>query len=64
MMIPQLFDILLDRPKELQEASAAARAGNDELLARYIFEASRFYTVQLCADGAEWISFRLDDRPK
>jgi cytochrome P450 len=45
MMIPQLFDILLDRPKELAEASAAARAGNDDLLAKYIFEASRFHPL-------------------
>jgi cytochrome P450 len=45
MMIPQLFDILLDRPKELAEASAAARAGDDDLLAKYIFEASRFYPL-------------------
>jgi cytochrome P450 len=45
MMIPQLFDVLLDRPKELAEASAAARSGDDDLLAKYVFEASRFHPL-------------------
>ncbi len=45
MVIPQLFDVLLDRPKELAAAQAAARADDDALVARYVFEASRFYPL-------------------
>jgi cytochrome P450 len=45
MVIPQLFDVLLDRPKELAEAQAAARAEDDAMVARYVFEASRFYPL-------------------
>lgn len=45
MVIPQLFDILLDRPRELAEAQAAALADDDALVARYVFEASRFYPL-------------------
>ena len=45
MVIPQLFDVLLNRPKELAEAQAAARADDDALVARYVFEASRFYPL-------------------
>lgn len=45
MVIPQLFDVLLDRSKELREAQAAALADDDEAVARYVFEASRFYPL-------------------
>lgn len=45
MVVPQLFDVLLDRPRELAEAQAAARADDDALVARYVFEASRFYPL-------------------
>jgi cytochrome P450 len=45
MMIPQLFDILLDRPAELAAAAQAATSGDDALLAKYVFEASRFYPL-------------------
>lgn len=42
MLIPQLFDLLLDRPRELAAAQAAARADDDAALARIVFEAARF----------------------
>ena len=45
MLIPQLFDILLDRPGERAAAVAASRADDDALVARYVFEASRFYPL-------------------
>lgn len=45
MLIPQLFDILLDRPSVLAEAQAAARADDDAAVARYVFEASRFWPL-------------------
>ncbi|MFC7475741.1 hypothetical protein ACFQS7_15315 [Dankookia sp. GCM10030260] len=45
MVIPQLFDVLLDRPRELAEAQAAALGDDDALVARYVFEASRFYPL-------------------
>jgi cytochrome P450 len=45
MLIPQLFDTLLDRPMELAAAQAAALAGDDARLSRYVFEASRFYPL-------------------
>ncbi|MFZ4407251.1 MAG: cytochrome P450 [Paracraurococcus sp.] len=45
MVIPQLFDVLLDRPSVLAEAQAAALADDDALVARYVFEASRFYPL-------------------
>jgi cytochrome P450 len=45
MLIPQLFDVLLDRPKELAEAQAAARADDDAAVARYVFEASRYFPL-------------------
>lgn len=45
MLIPQLFDILLDRPKELAGAQAAALADDDALVAKYVFEASRYYPL-------------------
>jgi len=38
----QALDQLLDRPSELAGAQAAAAAGDDGLLARYVFEALRF----------------------
>jgi|HubBroStandDraft_1064217.scaffolds.fasta_scaffold03856_3 cytochrome P450 len=38
----QALDQLLDRPAELAGAQAAAAAGDDALLAQYIFEALRF----------------------
>ncbi len=37
-----VVDALLDRPVELAAACAAAKAGNDELLGAYTFEALRF----------------------
>ncbi|WP_431271347.1 hypothetical protein [Dankookia sp. P2] len=45
MVIPQLFEVLLDRPRELAAAQAAALAGDDAMLARHVFEASRFYPL-------------------
>lgn len=45
MLIPQLFNVLLDRPKELREAQAAALADDDAMVARYVFEASRFHPL-------------------
>jgi cytochrome P450 len=39
------LDQILDRPTVLQEAQSAARADDDELLARYVFEALRFNPV-------------------
>ena len=45
MVIPQLFDVLLDRPAMLAEAQAAALADDDAAVARYVFEASRFYPL-------------------
>jgi cytochrome P450 len=42
MLIPKLINVLMDRPAELAAASAAARSGDDELLAKYVFEASRY----------------------
>ncbi|RAI59473.1 cytochrome P450 family protein [Roseicella frigidaeris] len=42
MLVPQLFDLLLDRPRELAAAQAAARADDEEALARIVFEAARF----------------------
>lgn len=45
MLVPQLFDILLDRKKELAEAQAAAMADDDAAVARYVFEALRFYPL-------------------
>src|ERR1700704_236793 len=55
MLIPQLFDILLDRPKELAGAQAAARADDDAAVARYVFEASRYFplTPGLFRDATE-----------
>ena len=55
MLIPQLFDVLLDRPKELAEAQAAARADDDAAVARYVFEASRYFplTPGLFRDATE-----------
>jgi cytochrome P450 len=38
----QALDQLLDRPDALRGAQEAARAGNDTLLAQYVFEALRF----------------------
>ncbi len=40
--IAQALDQLLDRPLTLAEAQEAARADNDELVAKYVFEALRF----------------------
>jgi cytochrome P450 len=37
-----IVDELLERPTELAAATAAAKAGDDELLAKYVFEAARF----------------------
>lgn len=41
----QALDQLLDRPKWLHSAQAAARAGDDDLLAAHVFEALRFNPV-------------------
>lgn len=45
MIIPQLFDVLLDRPTELAGAQAAALADDDDLVSRYVFEALRYYPL-------------------
>jgi len=45
MVIPQLFDVLLSRPKDLAGACAAARAGDDAQVSKYVFEALRFYPL-------------------
>lgn len=45
MIIPQLFDVLLDRPRELEAACRAARDGDDDLVARHVFEALRFFPL-------------------
>jgi cytochrome P450 len=55
MIIPQLFDVLLDRPQDLAAAGEAARADDDALVARYVFEALRFYPLtpglfRVCAE--------------
>jgi cytochrome P450 len=55
MIVPQLFDVLLDRPRELAAACQAARADDDELVAKYVFEALRFYPLtpglfRICAE--------------
>ncbi|GEP60689.1 cytochrome P450 [Reyranella soli] len=41
----QALDQLLDRPQALESAQAAARAGDDALLAAHVFEAFRFNPV-------------------
>jgi cytochrome P450 len=41
--VANAFDILLDHPDELQAAAAAARAGDDETVLRYVLEALRFH---------------------
>ena len=45
MLVPQLFDKLLDMPDALAGAQAAARADDDALVAKYVFEAARFYPL-------------------
>lgn len=45
MIIPQLFDVLLDRPRELERAQEAARAGDEAGVAKCVFEALRFYPL-------------------
>jgi cytochrome P450 len=45
MMIPQLFDILLDRSLEFAVAQQAANADDEALVAKHVFEASRFYPL-------------------
>jgi cytochrome P450 len=42
MVVPQALEQLLRRPDALAGAQEAARAGNDALLAGYVFEAMRF----------------------
>jgi cytochrome P450 len=42
MVVPQALEQLLQRPKVLAEAQAAARADDDATLARYVIEAMRF----------------------
>ena len=42
MVVPQAMEQLLRRPDALAGAQAAARRGDDELLAGYVFEAMRF----------------------
>jgi len=39
---PRAIDVLLDRDDDLEGAQEAARSGDRDLVARYIFEASRF----------------------
>jgi cytochrome P450 len=39
---PRAVDVLLDRDDDLEGAQEAARAGDRDLVSRYIFEASRF----------------------
>jgi cytochrome P450 len=56
MVIPQMLDVLLKRPKELEAACAAARADDDELLSHYIFEALRYNPLtpgllRICLQG-------------
>lgn len=41
----QALDQLLDRPRALESAQAAARAGDDALLAAHVFEAFRFNPI-------------------
>jgi cytochrome P450 len=41
----QVLDQLLDRPRALESAQAAARAGDDALLAAHVFEAFRFNPI-------------------
>jgi cytochrome P450 len=43
--VAQVIDQLLDRPDALTAARAAALAGDDELLSKYVFEALRFNPV-------------------
>lgn len=45
MLIPQLFTVLLDRPKALAAAQAAAMRDDDAEVSRYVFEASRFFPL-------------------
>ena len=42
MVVPQALEQLLRRPPALAGAQAAARSGDDKLLAGYVFEAMRF----------------------
>ena len=42
MVVPQALEQLLRRPDALAGAQAAARSGDDDLLAGYLFEAMRF----------------------
>jgi len=42
MVVPQALEQLLRRPDALEGAQQAARAGDDKLLAGYVFEAMRF----------------------
>lgn len=42
MVVPQAMEQLLRRPQALARAQAAASAGDDETLRRYVFEAMRF----------------------
>lgn len=45
MAAGNILDIMLDRPEFLARAQAAARAGDDDLLERCLFEASRFKPI-------------------
>jgi len=45
MIIPQLIDVLLDRPREMKVAIKAAQDGDDELFSKYVFEALRFHPL-------------------
>lgn len=42
MVVPHALEQLLRRPRELAGAQRAARAGDDALVARYVFEALRY----------------------
>lgn len=40
-----MLDLLLDKPEWMEQARAAARSGNDDLLKRCLFEAMRFWPL-------------------
>lgn len=45
MIVPQLIDVLLERPDALKQAQTAAEAGDDALLSQIVFEALRFFPL-------------------
>ncbi len=63
----QAVDVLLDRPAELAAVHAAAVAGDDALVARYVFEALRFnpqnpFLLRHCRE--DYVVARGTDREK